>query len=1201
MAHLSLSLLGSFKVTLDGQPITAFKSNKERALLTYLAVEADRSHRREVLAGLLWPDWPDRDALNNLRYTLSDLRRVIGDHQAEPPFLLITRDTLQFNLASDHSLDVATFAQHLADSQSSPPSAIGHPPSAISYPPSAISHLQSAVSLYRGKFLEGFSVGDSAGFEEWVVFTRERLARQMLSALHQLASIYEQRGEYQQAQSWAWRQIELEPSDETAHQQLMRAMALGGQRSAALAQYEACRRLLAEELGVEPSAETTRLYEQIRDGSLKALPSSPASAPELAARPPPFLQQAAPPVETPVFVARERELAKLDGFLNLALAGQGRVAFVTGEAGSGKTALIQEFTRRAQEAHTDLRVANGNCNAYTGIGDPYLPFREILELLTGDIEARWAAGAMTREDAGRLWHTFPVAVQALIEAGPGLIDTFVPRAALLERVTTYDPARTDWLTRLGESMGSKPATGLGSLQQSDLFEQYTKVLQAIAKRQPLFLVLDDLQWADLGSISLLFHLGRRLAGSRILIVGAYRSEEVASGRDGARHPLEPLVNEFQRGLGQITVNLDEAESRDFIDTFLDSEPNRLGAAFRETLCRQTGGHPLFTVELLRGLQERRDLVRDSDGRWIEGPALNWETLPARVEAVIAERISRLAEPLQAMLRVACVEGEVFTAEVVARVRATDEREMLGRLSSELDRRHRLIRAQSIQRIAPLAPAGGGGQFLSRYRFRNILFQRYLYSSQDEVERVYLHDQVGTVLEELHGAQEQAAAVAVQLALHFEKAGVTHKAVHYLHQAGKRAVRLSAYEEAIAHLTRGLALLMTLPDSLQRARQELDLQICLGMARAGKIPSSEWEQAITRARELCQQTGKASELCRVLAELSIFHYVRAEYQKAREFAQQSLDLAQQTRDPLLVMLGHWHLGFICFGLGHYLAARTHLEQVISLYQPREHHQPLVLLRGSDAGMSALAYDACCLWCLGYPEQALRQSQAALALAHEFGHAFSTVDVLCFAGCAFSEMRRDASALKGNAQELARLSEGMGFSSFLGTGACYLGEALAVQGQAQEGIAQIRKGIAVRQSVGARCYWSGISGALAVAQTKAGQLEEGQATLSETLALVQEADERYYEAELHRLKGELQLMQPDEPEAEASFQKAIEVARRQQAKSWELRAAISLGRLWQSQGRKAEAHRMLSEIYGWFTEGFDTPDLQEAKALIQDLAF
>ena len=220
MAHLSLSLLGSFEVAQDGQSVTGFKSNKERALLVYLAVEADRSHRREVLAGLLWPDWPDRDALNNLRYTLSDLRRVIGDHKAEPPFLLITRDTLQFNTASDYWLDVKAFTEMVETEKAHPPT---------------IEQLQQAVPLYRGSFLEGFSVSDSAGFEEWALFTRERLARHVSSALHRLATIYEQRGEYEQAQSCAWRQIELEPSDETAHQQLMRTLALGSQRSAALA------------------------------------------------------------------------------------------------------------------------------------------------------------------------------------------------------------------------------------------------------------------------------------------------------------------------------------------------------------------------------------------------------------------------------------------------------------------------------------------------------------------------------------------------------------------------------------------------------------------------------------------------------------------------------------------------------------------------------------------------------------------------------------------------------------------------------------------------------------------------------------------------------------------------------------------------------------------------------------------------------
>jgi predicted ATPase len=300
-------------------------------------------------------------------------------------------------------------------------------------------------------------------------------------------------------------------------------------------------------------------------------------------------------------------LARLDGFLELALDGRGRVAFVTGEAGSGKTALIQEFSRRSQDICADLVVASGNCNAYTGIGDPYLPFREILEMLTGDVEAKWAAGAITSEHARRLWDSLPIVAQALVETGQARIDTFVLRAALRERMMNCGqwPGKTGGLKRLDELEENKSTTipGAITLQQSDLFEQYTRVLQALAQRGPLLLVVDDLQWADLGSISLLFHLGRHLEGSRILIKGAYRPEEIAVGRDGDRHPLEPVVNEFQCELGDISVNVDQADRRDFMEAILDSEPNRLGSGFRQKLYKQTRGHPLFSIELLRGLQE----------------------------------------------------------------------------------------------------------------------------------------------------------------------------------------------------------------------------------------------------------------------------------------------------------------------------------------------------------------------------------------------------------------------------------------------------------------------------------------------------------------------------------------------------------------------------------------------------------------------
>jgi DNA-binding SARP family transcriptional activator len=415
MAHLSLSLLGPFQVTLAGEPVTGFESNKVRALLAYLAVEADRPHRREVLAALLWPDWPDRAARSNLRNALANLRKSIGDRYARPPFLLISRETIQFDTTSDYWLDVTAFRSSveadLADR-------------------SAGRRLEEAVALYRGSFLEGFSLKDSVAFDDWSLLVRERLQRQVLTALHRLAAYYEERGEYERACDCARRQVELETWQEEAHQQLMRLLALSGQRGAALAQYETCRRLLAEELGVEPAKETTGLYELIRDGRLQVGVPSSARPRDLALKPPAFLAEKEPvKVERPVFVARERELAQMSRYLDAVLSGQGQVVLVTGEAGSGKTTLIHEFA--------------GNCNAHTGPGDPYLPFREMLNLLTGDVEAGWSRGTITRENARRLWALLPVSVQALLDLGWELIDTLIPATALATRAAALAPDQAD--------------------------------------------------------------------------------------------------------------------------------------------------------------------------------------------------------------------------------------------------------------------------------------------------------------------------------------------------------------------------------------------------------------------------------------------------------------------------------------------------------------------------------------------------------------------------------------------------------------------------------------------------------------------------------------------------------------------------------------------------------------------------------------
>ena len=526
-----------------------------------------------------------------------------------------------------------------------------------------------------------------------------------------------------------------------------------------------------------------------------------------------------------VFVARENELEKLKEHLENSLSQEGQVSFIVGDAGSGKTALIHEFARRAQEKYSDLIVAQGSCNAHTGIGDVYHPFREIMNLLTGEVEAKFAAGVLSREHASRLWNLLPVAAGAIAESGPDLVDSFVNAEALVSRLESYDTEIPEYRKKLQSLIQRKTHKEVAlSLQQSDVFEQYTRVLQTIGREHPLVLVVDDLQWADTGSISLLFHLGRRIEGSRILILGAYRPADVAFSRDGRRHPLIPVLNEFERDFDDIKVEIGHKGDRRFLEAFLDTEPNRLGGKFRDTLFQQTKGHPLFTIELLKSMRERMALVLDNHERWVEGPGLDWDKLPARVEAVIAERIGKLPEELRETLALASVEGEVFTAEALARVQGMDPDEMVHRLSRDLHQSYNLVKSEGIQRL--------NGTRLSRYRFQHIMFQRYLYNNLDESERVYLHEKVGTALEDLY--EDQAETIAIQLVMHFREAKIPEKEITYLEKAASRALRGYAYQEVNSLLTEVLKLdaLREKPGGLlQRTRWEQQLgEALLGLGR-----------------------------------------------------------------------------------------------------------------------------------------------------------------------------------------------------------------------------------------------------------------------------------------------------------------------------------------------------------------------------------
>jgi predicted ATPase len=516
--------------------------------------------------------------------------------------------------------------------------------------------------------------------------------------------------------------------------------------------------------------------------------------------------------------------------------------------------------------------------------------------------------------------------------------------------------------------------------------------------------------------------------------------------------------------------------------------------------------------------------------------------------------------------------------------------MVRWLSGELSKKHQLVTSLGSQRL------GAGGQRLSHYRFRHILFQRYLYHSLDEAERSYLHEALGNELERLFG--EQTGEIAVELARHFEEAGLMAKAVGYYQQAGDRAVRLSANQEALAHFYKGLTLLASLPKTPERNQQELALQIALFAPLAGAkgYASPELGKAYTRARELCEEGCEANQLFLVLYGLWGHNLTRGDLRMARDLAEQSLTVAETTGQPALLMEAHRMMDESAFHRGELVKAREHLEQTLALYDPKQ-HRAHAYVYGQDPGVATLSHGSWILWHLGYPDQALRMSRDAVTLGQDSSHPFSLAFALCYAAV-LHQFCREVEAVEELAEAAVTLSTEQGLVLWLAFARVLREWARAEQGQREEGIAGMRLGLADYRAMSQYLIRPYLLALLAEAYGKAGQAAEGLTLLAEALVVVDDGEMRHYEAELHRLRGELLLTQGAPPAEVAShFRRAIEVARLQSAKSLELRAAMSLYRLQQSPGESAEARQMLDGVNRWFTEGFDTADLKEARLLLR----
>jgi DNA-binding NtrC family response regulator/predicted ATPase len=705
--------------------------------------------------------------------------------------------------------------------------------------------------------------------------------------------------------------------------------------------------------------------------------------------------------------------------------------------------------------------------------------------------------------------------------------------------------------------GDEVANLSAEARKARTFEAVRRLFLSSSQHQPLVLAVDNFHWIDPTSEALLASLVEGLAGASILMLATFHPGYLPFWLDksyATQIALQPLGAN---------------ESRQVVRSVL--RHTSLTQALEQQLLAKAEGNPFFLEELAYTLREQAG----------QASVL---TISDSIQAVIAARIDRLPAEQRRLLQVAAVIGKNVSVSLLQTITTLSE-ETLSR-----DMAH-------LQTTEFLSAAGGIPA--PTYTFRHILIQEMAYQSLPTSLRRHYHERIAQAL-----ANQFSSLIETQpalLAYHYTEAGCTEQAISAWQWAGQQSAERSAYVEAIAHFTRGLSLLQELPDTPARAQQELLLQTSLGpalMATKG-FAAPEVERAYARARELCQQMGETPQLFGVLRGLWRFYGVRAAFRTAQALGEQLLCLARRAEDPALLMEAHLALGNGLFWCGEIASARAHLEQVSALYDPQEHRSH-AFRYGLDPGVVGLSYTAQALWLLGYPDQALQHNAEALTLAHELLHPHTLAHALGFAAL-FHQFRRETQAVHEQVDALMALSREQEFAQWLAWGEMLRGCVLVKQGHGAEGMRHMRQGLDAFDDIGAalgRPYWLAL---LAEACGTVGQAEEGQRMLAAALDAIHTTGERRWEAEIFRLQGELLLVLPQKSEAaaEACFQQALLVSRRQQAKALELRAASSLSRLWGRWGKRVEARELLGAVYGWFTEGFHTPDLQAASALIAEL--
>lgn len=849
-------------------------------------------------------------------------------------------------------------------------------------------------------------------------------------------------------------------------------------------------------------------------------------------------------------VGRQRERAELSSAFETVAGDRGLLVCVAGEPGIGKTTLVQDFLSDLQHTDKDFSLAIGRCSQRLAGEEAYLPFLEALDSLLG-----------CNSDAKH----------QLREFAPSWYAQLFP-------LSESDPSDA----RLQEYVRATT--------QERMKRELAAFISEITRQNPLVLFFDDVHWTDPSTVDLLAYLAIKFDSTRILVIVTYRPSELLL----SNHPFIGMRRDLEahNACREIAVELLSAgDVKGYIA--LEFPENSFPREFAGLIHARTEGNPLFMVDLLRYLHDRGVIVKtEKNHGWRLAQSLPdlSRDFPQSVKSVIERKIEQLSDRDREVLMAAAAQGYEFDSEAVGRALEVDTKEIEERL-------------QRLERINGFVKTVGESQFPSGtwtvlYRFVHVLYQNALYASLAPSRRAVLSALIARTLETFYG--EKSPSIAAQLGFLYEAARDADQASDYFRVAAAHAARIFAYNEAVALARHGLTLLQNLPDTPERARKELDLQITLALAL--QVTQGYWVEeslaTISRACELCQRLGDSSQLSGVLFSLWLNYIGVPEVEKARQTAEHFLDVARGTNDPTMLVMAHGIMGVTLQHKGELTTALNHFEEALRYHDPSDYKRYLELYR-FEPGVYGRSETVRTLWMLGYPDRARRRSDETLALARTIPSPPASAFVRLHSAMLYQQLRQPEKAREMGEACMAICEEhGVAMERANVTFAYWW--ALAELGQIEKAISTMRAALDAQMATGGETNRPQYIAFLTEIYLKTGQSEEGLKAIEDGLAMSKRTGDNHYDAELWRLKGELLKKQGKTEETESCFQRAIEIARQQEAKSLELRASTSLARLWQKQGKRTEARQVLGETYAWFTEGFDTADLQEGASLLEELS-